>query len=346
MKKSLFIVLFLALMGGAFAQNEGVTEYVSALITFREGSNVPQDSLNKYGVVIQTREGRMATALIPAEQYQAFLNTYMVERVQPSTRVFMRNSQIGDNGAYVDTPYRKHDRKSSVKDEESEGREAVRRHMIPEDDIRNDEAKGWYVGLMVGGSSNTLDVKKTIFNGLWYSARGLNVEARVGYQFNEWFGIRSGVELVSKNYATKLTVDYAGVSNKYQTYHQNQYLQLPLMADFSIGGKVRWHLFLGGYVGFWLNGSRNGVAIPLGNRNNDGSYAEDYVFNSTRDNRFDAGIIFGTGLGIACSRVVDINIDLLNLYGLTDVQKNYMRQLNPHYNTTFVLQAGVTINLQ
>ena len=212
MKKSLFIVLFLALMGGAFAQNEGVTEYVSALITFREGSNVPQDSLNKYGVVIQTREGRMATALIPAEQYQAFLNTYMVERVQPSTRVFMRNSQIGDNGAYVDTPYRKHDRKSSVKDEESEGREAVR------------------------GSSNTLDVKKTIFNGLWYSARGLNVEARVGYQFNEWFGIRSGVELVSKNYATKLTVDYAGVSNKYQTYHQNQYLQLPLMADFSIGG--------------------------------------------------------------------------------------------------------------
>ena len=149
MKKSLFIVLFLALMGGAFAQNEGVTEYVSALITFREGSNVPQDSLNKYGVVIQTREGRMATALIPAEQYQAFLNTYMVERVQPSTRVFMRNSQIGDNGAYVDTPYRKHDRKSSVKDEESEGREAVRRHMIPEDDIRNDEAKRGSCGLSV-----------------------------------------------------------------------------------------------------------------------------------------------------------------------------------------------------
>ena len=41
MKKTLFIVLLMALMGGAFAQNEGTTEYVSALITFRDGSNVP-----------------------------------------------------------------------------------------------------------------------------------------------------------------------------------------------------------------------------------------------------------------------------------------------------------------
>ena len=80
MKKSLFIVLFLALMGGAFAQNEGVTEYVSALITFREGSNVPQDSLNKYGVVmalaekaVLLREGDVVLFLISpnAEQMTA-----------------------------------------------------------------------------------------------------------------------------------------------------------------------------------------------------------------------------------------------------------------------------------
>ena len=68
MKKSLIIVTLLALMGSAFAQNLGTREYVSALITFRVDSNVPQDSLNKYGVIIQTRSGRMATALIDAEQ--------------------------------------------------------------------------------------------------------------------------------------------------------------------------------------------------------------------------------------------------------------------------------------
>ena len=93
MKKTLFIVLLMALMGGAFAQNEGTTEYVSALFTFRDGSNVPQDSLNKYGVIIQTREGRMANALIEASLYQAFLNANLVERVTPSTRVVLLNNQ-------------------------------------------------------------------------------------------------------------------------------------------------------------------------------------------------------------------------------------------------------------
>ena len=44
MKKHLIFVMLLALMGGAFAQNQGTKEYVSALITFRADSNVPQDS--------------------------------------------------------------------------------------------------------------------------------------------------------------------------------------------------------------------------------------------------------------------------------------------------------------
>ena len=205
MKKTLFIVLLMALMGGAFAQNEGTTEYVSALITFRDGSNVPQDSLNKYGVIIQTREGRMANALIEASLYQAFLNANLVERVTPSTRVVLLNNQKNSQGVYSVDPTTK--RSEVVKEETGD----VRRHIIPEQDIRNDEAKGWYVGLMLGGSSNTLDVQKTIFNGQWYSYRGLNLEARAGYQFNEWFGIRTGLALISKNYATKLNVSYNDV---------------------------------------------------------------------------------------------------------------------------------------
>ena len=188
MKKTLFIVLLMALMGGAFAQNEGTTEYVSALITFRDGSNVPQDSLNKYGVIIQTREGRMANALIEASLYQAFLNANLVERVTPSTRVVLLNNQKNSQGVYSVDPTTK--RSEVVKEETGD----VRRHIIPEQDIRNDEAKGWYVGLMLGGSSNTLDVQKTIFNGQWYSYRGLNLEARAGYQFNKMASMSAYIE--------------------------------------------------------------------------------------------------------------------------------------------------------
>jgi len=294
MKKSLFLVLFLALMGGAFAQNEGVTEYVSALITFRDGSNVPQDSLNKYGVVIQTRSGRMATALIAAEQYQAFLNAHLVERVQPSTRVFMRNDQVKADGAYVETPYRK-DVKPATKHVGESDRQPVRRNMIPEEDIRRDEAKGWYLGLMLGGTSNALDVRKTIFNGVWYSYRGLNVELRAGYQFNEWFGIRSGVGMLSKNYATNLTVNLNGVGQKYQTYHQNQYLQVPLMADFSVGGEaVRIHFMAGGYAAYWLTQYRDGYIYKTTEPHHNTGYS--YQFVDGYDNRFDAGLRVGCGV--------------------------------------------------
>ena len=336
MKKSLFIVLFLALMGGAFAQNEGTKEYVSALITFREGSNVPQDSLAKYGVVIQTREGRMANALIAADQYQAFLNANLVERVQPSTRVVLRNRQVTEEGAFVEGPGRRHDVRARRQNEDN-NREAVRHHMIPEDDIRNDEAKGWYVGLMLGGSSNSLDVQKTIFNGLWYSYRGLNLEARVGYQFNEWFGIRSGLGLVSKNYATKLNVEYNGVSEKYQTYHQNQYLQLPVMADFSIGGEaVRIHLFAGGYAGYWISQYRDGYIYRAGDPQPYTGWT--YKFVDGYDNRFDAGLAGGLGLTMKVAPAWQLHFEGNYYHGLISTAKSPSKT----FNRTWTFGMGAT----
>ena len=173
----------------------------------------------------------------------------------------------------------------------------------------------WSVGAGIGLNINVPDVETAYMTNVAYNPSfGLGANLSVAYQPYKWLAVRSGIHFVPKNYTYLHSITV-----------ENQ--------EGSVGSNT-------------LNGNRNGAAIPLGNRNDDGSFAENYVFNSTRDNRFDAGIIFGTGLGIACSRVVDINIDLLNLYGLTDVQKNYMRQLNPHYNTTFVLQTGVTINLQ
>ena len=205
----------------------------------------------------------------------------------------------------------------------------------------------WSIGAGIGLNINVPDVETAYMTNVVYNPSfGLGANLSVAYQPYKWLAVRSGIHFVPKNYTYLHSITVENQEGSLGSNTNCNYLDVPVMADFSIGGKVRWHLFLGGYVGYWLNGNRNGAAIPLGNRNDDGSFAENYVFNSTRDNRFDAGIIYGTGLGIACSRVVDINIDLLNLYGLTDVQKNYMMQLNPHYNTTFVLQAGVTINLQ
>ena len=206
----------------------------------------------------------------------------------------------------------------------------------------------WSVGAGIGLNLNIPDVEMAYMTDAVYDpAFGLGGSLDVAYRPFTWLAVHSGIHFIPKNYTylhTATVGDQTGAVGVNST--TCNYLDVPLMADLSIGRKVKWHLFFGGYIGFWLNGKRSGATIPLLNSDNDASFSEDYVFNSTRDNRFDAGVIFGTGLSIACSRVVDINIGFLNLYGVTDVQKNYMMQLNPHYNTTIVLQAGVSFNLQ
>ena len=72
---------------------------------------------------------------------------------------------------------------------------------------------------------------------------------------------------------------------------ENHYLQLPLMADFSVGSEVvRLHLMLGGYAGYWLSQCRTGYVYkstddPTPNRGYDLSFV-----NEGYDNRFDAGV--------------------------------------------------------
>ena len=334
MKKSLIIVMLLALMGGAFAQNQGTKEYVSALITFRVDSNVPQDSLDKYGVIIQTRSGRMATALIEAEQYQAFLMSNLVERVQPSTRVFLHSNQMNEKGVFTANVARRQDMKA---DERPDNREDVRRHIIPDEDIRNDEAKGWYLGLMLGGSSNFVDVKNAMWDGTWYSQRGLNLEARFGYQFNEWFGIRSGLNLVSKNYSTDLKITYSDITNMYQTYHQNQYLQLPVMADLSIGSEsVRIHFMAGGYAAFWATQYRDGyVYVPGDSRPYTGWT---YRFIKDYDNRFEAGLAGGIGLTMQVTPAWQMHFEGNYYHGLLSTAKKPYKT----FNRTWTFGMGLT----
>lgn len=324
MKKILAFALLFAVMAGAMAQ-QGTKEYVSALITFADTNLIPQDSLNKYGVVLQTRSGRMATALINADKYQAFLNSNLVERVQPSTRVFLRDEQI--NALPED---KKHDccKGGDHKD--------CRKHLIPEEDIRNDEAKGWYLGLMLGGASNSMDVKSARWSGTWYGGRGLDLEARCGYQFNQWFGIRSGLTLLNKNYATYLNVKYLDLEDKYYTTYNNMYLQLPVLADLSVGGEdVRINFTFGGYAGYWLTQWRHGYVYVADDPR---PYSGDaYSFVEGSDNRFDAGLAGGLGLTFRVSPAWQLQFEGTYYHGLLSTAKDFET-----YNRTWVFDMGLT----
>lgn len=204
----------------------------------------------------------------------------------------------------------------------------------------------WSIGAAVGLDLNVPVAGVAYMNEVSYVPQfGFGFALSVAYRPCKWFAVRSGLNLMDKNYFYMHKVTLDENDGTLGTLTSCKYLDLPVMADFSIGKKVRWHFLLGGYVGYWLSGHRMGTSFPLLNVDFSGFVDEPYPFNSVRDNRFDAGLIYGPALSITCSRRVDINIELLFLHGLTDVQKNYMMQLNPHYNTTALLQTGVTFKL-
>ena len=325
MKKVFAILMLFAVMGGAMAQNQGTREYVSALVTFNDTNMLPKDTLHKYGVVIQTRSGRMATALIDATKYQMFLNANLVERVQPSTRVFLRDEQVCSGQC-------KHHGKH-----QQGNREDVRTDLIPEDDILNDEARGWYLGLLLGGTSNTLAVEKSRFAGTWYSDRGIGAELRTGYQFNQWFGIRTGLALLNKNYVTNLNVKYIDIDNIYTTYYRDLYLQLPVMGDLSIGGEdVRIHFMFGAYAAYWLSQWRHGYVYVADDPR---PYTGDsYKFVEGYDNRFDAGLAGGIGLSFRVTPVWQVHFEGNYYHGLVSTAKSPYAT----YNRTWTFGMGLT----
>lgn len=406
MKKVLTIVMLLAVMGVAMAQRPGVKEYVSVLITFNDTNMLPQDSLNKYGVFLQTRTGRMANALIEADQYQNFLNAGLVERVQPSTRVMLRDEQVNpfahhhhhgeacshdgkckhdgaqcdgshhhkakagkvsrkvrkvvpvydEYGEFMhnDTIYADDHRKARkdqarVVEVPADGYatedEAVEETAIAEDALDN---HGFYLGLMLGGSSNAFDAELPLWDGEYFTRRGINLEARFGYQFNEWFGIRSGIQMMSKNYSADLNVKYLNFEGSYTTDNQNLYLQLPVMADLSLGGEaVRIHFMAGGYAGFWATQWRQGYVYVSGDERPWTGNAYHFVKaedDSFSDNRFDAGLAGGLGLELRVAPAWRLLFEGNYYHGLISTSKgvNALGEAYKTFNRTWTFGMGVT----
>lgn len=318
MKKLIVVMLACLAVCGVSAQNVGargtsdVKEYVSVVLTMGS-KEVPLDSLARYGVLIQTRDGQMATALVPADNYEAFVRSGLVQ-VQPSTRVYLRDSQVEPRpAAHRGHPHhegaRVNDRcddPQAVRDARHddvchhgdhhkqcprhEGEPSVRRNLIPSDQIAEEDARGCYLGLLLGGSRNWQLVDNSPHEGFWYLDQGLNLDLRTGYQFRQWVGFRTGLQLLSKNYVTEVDVNNV----YYETRHNNLYLQIPLLADLSLGNEaVRLHLTLGGYAGYWVSQLRNGyVYSPSGNT----GIGWKRGFEKDYDQRLDLGLSGGLGL--------------------------------------------------
>ncbi|MBQ5975888.1 MAG: PorT family protein [Bacteroidales bacterium] len=202
----------------------------------------------------------------------------------------------------------------------------------------------WNVGLSLGFDYNDHSANMVYMKGMTYTGLiGVTSGLHVQYNFMPWLGVRAGVMTVMKNYTMTNTVVLEGkVVGGAQTNTYNGYLDVPVMAVFSYGNRFKVHLGLGCYMGYWMVSSRSGVGIPLIGEK--GEFDEDVKFNSTRDNRFDGGLAASAGISLALGKAQawSLGLEGCYFYGLTDIQKKYMRNLSPRYNTTFAVQLSLS----
>ena len=167
--------------------------------------------------------------------------------------------------------------------------------------------------------------------------------AKANYAVNSWFAIRAELNVMQRNHRLQRHLDY--LSPVY-TDHVNTYLTLPLMADFSFGTeRLRGHLLLGGFAGYWLHRRVKGVTYGMTDYE---VFFNDFdatpSFNDS-DLRFDAGMAGGIALSYSLSSHFTLSLDGLLYYDLVSHHKGYPQMQDYRYLTTSTLTLGIMYHI-
>lgn len=205
----------------------------------------------------------------------------------------------------------------------------------------------WRVGVEGGYALNAVSSESSFaYTRKYVSRSGYYVGVPVRYCFSRGFAVQSGLEMIQKNYGIRRE------GNRYGRFYSditNTYLQLPVTASVSFG-KKRLRVFLNGgvYMGAWLSSRIKGIfplEFAIDEKKDIHAFNEKVPFDRRRDNRFEAGLLAGTGLKWALNDWIDLSVEAKFLYGLTDLQRQYMRGLMPRYNTTWTFGLGAAFRL-
>ena len=171
------------------------------------------------------------------------------------------------------------------------------------------------------------------------SLSGFDIGLQAQYSFNDWMAFRIGLDYMKRSHRMNRNLFY--VSQAYTEY-RNDYLMLPVMADFSFGGKLlRGHLLCGGFGGYWLKAHVKGTGFTPHLTE---TFYQDFDANhdfTTEDQRLMAGLVGGIGLTADLSNHIGINIDALYYYDLVSYHKGYPHLNDPRYLNTISLSMGI-----
>ncbi|MBQ2209852.1 MAG: PorT family protein [Prevotella sp.] len=195
----------------------------------------------------------------------------------------------------------------------------------------------WRVGVNGGATYNHSTISKHYMTDYqWKDRWGVTLGVMGQYDVNDWLGVRAELDWTQKNYRLTRQI-LSNLDYKYV----NNYLQLPVMASFSFGGKqLRGFCNAGVYGGYWLTSGREGTDF---NNSSEKVYefSEDIKFNSERDQRFDFGFVGGIGLEYRFCQRWAAQVEMRYYYSTVSTQKDYMRLSDPRYNSTLGVLAGL-----
>ena len=195
----------------------------------------------------------------------------------------------------------------------------------------------WRVGVNGGATYNHSTISKHYMTDYqWKDRWGVTLGVMGQYDVKDWLGVRAELDWTQKNYRLTRQI-FSNLDYKYV----NNYLQLPVMASFSFGGKqLRGFCNAGVYGGYWLTSGREGTDF---NNSSEKVYefSEDIKFNSERDQRFDFGFVGGIGLEYRFCQRWAAQVEMRYYYSTVSTQKDYMRLSDPRYNSTLGVQAGL-----
>ena len=196
----------------------------------------------------------------------------------------------------------------------------------------------WRVGVTAGADYNVFSIDKQYMADVLHDGRwGVTYGVTGQYNFTDWFGVRADFNLTQMNYRMH-RANIEEVDLKYR----NTYLQLPVMASFSFGGKkLRGFCNLGVYGGYWVHSYRSGKDMN--------SFTNQYFdikgkveFDSDRDKRWDCGLVGGVGMEYRFDRHWAAQVEVRHYYSTTSTTKQYMRNKDYRYHSTTAIQLGAS----
>lgn len=203
----------------------------------------------------------------------------------------------------------------------------------------------WTVGMKAGRAHTTIDQGNFGRIDETYSAlNGWDLGLQANYAFTNWFAVRADFSATTRSYRMDRNLNYL---DPVYTEYRNDYLMLPLMADFSFGGeRLRGHAYAGGFGASWVTANIEGKTYWMTDYY---VYFDDFKekreFNS-EDQLYIAGAVGGLGLSYALLGTsemdMSIRLDALYYYDLVSHHKGYAHLNDPRYLNTLSLTLGIS----